>query len=85
MKWEWWTRKLPLENGRDVLARVGFRFLWAIAPYFAVTWLFGIGPFGSVTQPTQRVLGVFIFMIPVLGGALDWFRVHHRPRPATSA
>jgi len=82
MNWQWWTRKLPLENDQDVLARIGFRFLWATAPYFALTYLFGIGPFGDQPQALQRFLAVFVFVIPLLGGALDWLRVHHRPRAA---
>jgi hypothetical protein len=85
MNCEWWTRRLPLENDRDVLARIGFRFIWATAPYFAVTDLLGIGPFGDHGQGFQRFVTAFIFAIPILGGALDWLRVHHRGRPDSAA
>ena len=76
----WWTRQLPLENNRDVLARVGFRFLWATAPYFVFAYLLKIGPFADGGSSLQRFLAAFIFVIPILGGLLDSWRLRYRAR-----
>ncbi len=34
--WKWLTQKLPLEDDRDIMARIGFRFIWCTGPYFLV-------------------------------------------------
>ena len=76
---KWWTRQLPLEDHRDVFARIGFRFIWATAPYFVLTYVLRIGAFGGRPEGAiQHFLSVFVFVVPILGGALDWWRLSHR-------
>ena len=43
--WQWLTKKLPIEDDRDILARVGFRFIWCTGPYFLVAGILSF--FGS--------------------------------------
>lgn len=77
MSW-YWTGRLPLEDRRDVLARVGFRFLWVTVPYFGMAWFFGLDPFG----PPRPLLGLsatfLVISIPLIGGLIDWCRVQSR-------
>lgn len=78
---KWWTRQLPLESHRDVLARIGSRFIWATAPYFVLAYVLRIGPFGDRAEDaSQRLISAFIFLVPIIGGALDWWRLGHRTR-----
>lgn len=78
----WWMRRLPLEDKRDILARIGVRFLWATAPFFVLSFLAGIGPFGEDPQQWDRVLSALIFLMPVIGGLWDWLRLQLRARAA---
>jgi hypothetical protein len=71
---EWWTKQLPLEDNRDVLARVGFRFLWTTVPICIIAYPFLKNPAFAV----MRFLAVFSFLIPIAGGLVDWFRIRRR-------
>lgn len=77
---EWWTRQLPLENSRDVYARVCFRFLWVTAPVCIISYLFS-------SQAITHYLAVYAFFIPIGGGAIDWWHLRkrsHRVHPAAA-
>lgn len=72
------TGRLPLENGRDVLARVGFRYLYVTVGYFALVWLLGIDPW-SPRSPSQAFPGTFLALtLPLGAGIADWYRLRRR-------
>ena len=75
--WQWLAKKLPLENDRDIMARIGFRFIWCTGPYFLVAILLSI--FGSSTLFTSWP-SMFILAIPFVGGVVDWYRLKHRTK-----
>lgn len=70
--WQWLTIAPSLNNNRDLMARIGYRFLWCTAPYFiAISVLDSLG-FGSVLNTPMTL---FIFAIPLLGGLMDLCRL----------
>ena len=74
-----WTKagRVSLENQRDVLARMGFRYLWVTVGYYAIAWLVAIDPFGPRTS--RPFSGMFVaVMIPLAGGIIDWCRLRLR-------
>lgn len=76
--WHWLTKKLPLLNDRDVLARMGFRFMWCTGLYFVVAWI--LAAFGHMTLLVNPG-ALMIIAIPFAGGMLDWHRVHRKDYP----
>jgi hypothetical protein len=73
--WQWLTKKQPLNDSRDVMARVGFRCVWCTLPYFAVA--LALAAFGQTELLLTPASGVVLF-VPIAGGILDWYRVHRR-------
>ncbi len=73
--WQVLTKTVPLEEERDILARIGLRFLWCTGPYF----LFVIIWFAFVTNRnsplTELWPSLFFLAIPFLGGLNDWRRL----------
>ncbi len=80
--WRWLTKKLPLEDNSDIMARVGFRFLWCTGPYFLVAIV--LFRFGSGTLLASR-LSMFILAIPFIGGVVDWHRLKHHTKCVETA
>ena len=75
----WWTRTLPLNDGRDVMARIGFRCVWCTIPYFALALLCAaLGKPVLLLNPFAAIP----LIVPVAGGVLDWLRVRamHKPQ-----
>jgi hypothetical protein len=81
--WQWLTKTLPLENERDVMARIGFRFIWCTVPYFLL--MFVLSAFG-ITVLFSPALALMILFLPIIGGVADWRRLQRRRgRAAVSA
>jgi hypothetical protein len=80
--WHWLTKKLPLDDDRDVMARIGFRYVWCTLPYFAAA--LGMAAFG-VTTLLLSPLSVVPLVVPIAGGILDWWRVRRRPADPAAA
>jgi len=74
--WHSLTQKLPLEDDRDVFARVGFRFIWCTGPYLILAIVFSL--FGNNRLLTIWPLA-WMVAIPWLGGAVDYWRLKKRP------
>jgi hypothetical protein len=70
--WQRLTKKLPLEDDRDIMARIGFRFIWFTGPYFLVAVI--LSTFGSSKLFTLWP-ALFILAIPCIGGVIDWCRL----------
>lgn len=66
---QWLTTSPPLENERDAMARVGFRFLWCTAPYFLLSLLSMAFGYDQLLQSQWAIIMVGI---PLIGGLADW-------------
>jgi hypothetical protein len=80
--WQWLTKKLPLEDKRDVMARVGVRFLWCTGPYFLLAFILSALDINVMLSPA---LAVVILSIPIIGGVADWCRLKRRLQRAPGA
>jgi hypothetical protein len=66
-------KTLPLENERDLWARVGLRFAWCTGPYFLFETCFA-----SFAPPAW--MNLFFLAIPFLGAAVDFRQLSRRAR-----
>ena len=73
--WQWVAKKLSIEDDRDILARVGFRFIWCTGPYFLVAGILSVFGSSKMYAPWPAL---FIVSIPFMGGIIDWYRLKHR-------
>ena len=81
--WQSLTKKLPLEDGRDVMARIGVRFVWCTGPYFLIALILSM--LGNSSLLASSV-ALWILAIPFLGGIIDCRRLNSRKRaPSTPA
>ena len=61
-----------LRDHRDVMARIGIRFVWCTGPYFLVAVIaanFGISTFFNLWP------ALFMLAIPFAGGLVDLYRL----------
>jgi hypothetical protein len=79
--WQSLTKPLLLEDGRDVLARIGQRFVWCTGPYFLAALILSIFGDNKLLSPW---LSLWILAIPFLGGVIDWRRLTSRSKRASS-
>ena len=70
--WKWLTKKYPLENSRDIMARIGVRFVWCTGPYFLFAIV--IATLGDNRLFTSW-LTLFMLAIPFVGGLIDSYRL----------
>jgi hypothetical protein len=79
--WKWLTKTYPLHDDKDVMARIGVRFLWCTAPYFvcAMTWA-ALRHEWLILNPVSA----FAFLVPLVGGLLDWCRLPSKRVQAAS-
>jgi len=75
--WQWLTKSRPLEDERDIMARIGFRFIWCTGPYFLLAFIFS--RFGSPLLLLSWS-ALFFLSIPFIGGVIDWRRLKGRPK-----
>jgi hypothetical protein len=62
---------VPLRDERDLLARVGVRYLCCTGPYFVLLWIIGLW-----RDKSELSLGMLAFgCIPLLGALVDWHRL----------
>ena len=80
--WQWFTKKLPLEDQRDVMARIGFRFLWCTGPYFLLAVILSAFDMTAMLSPS---LALVVLAIPIIGGVIDWRRLKRRVERAPGA
>ena len=73
--WQGLTKTLPLNDEHDVLARIGFRFVWCTGPYFLVAY--ALSAFGDRTMLLHPA-SFFVLALPLAGGLLDWCRLRWR-------
>ncbi len=73
--WQMLCSVPPLVDERDVMARIGFRFLWCTGPYFIVAA--ALSAFGNAALLANPA-AFFMAAIPVLGGLHDWRRIRSR-------
>lgn len=79
--WKWLTKKYPLHDDRDVMARIGVRFLSCTAPYLVyVMTSTALGHEVSLLTPFSAVA----VLMPLAGGLLDWCRLASRGVQAAS-
>jgi hypothetical protein len=72
----WQTMKsLPLEDNRDILARIGMRCVCCTLPYFV--FVYALNAFGF-ESPLTSPMSMWIVAIPIIGGVVDWFRIHRQ-------
>lgn len=69
------TRKTPLENERDLMARIGVRCVWCTLPYFALA--LGLAAFGEM-RPLLTPASAIALAVPLAGAVLDWRRLQLR-------
>lgn len=70
--WQFLTTSIPLTDERDVMARIGQRFLLCTGPYALIAvGLSKIGYEGLL----DSWMDLFLMLIPFLGGAVDWARL----------
>jgi len=77
--WQTFTSEIILEDGRDLAARMGVRFFFCTFPYFAIALIMnavGEGDGGFL----NFWITPFILAIPILGGIIDWHRLHQRTK-----
>ncbi len=77
--WQRLTYKLPLEDERDIMARIGFRFMWCTGPYFLVAVI--VSTYRGNTLFTSWP-ELFVLAIPFIGGVVDWYRLNQRTKRA---
>ena len=81
--WKSFSKQLPLNDSRDVLARIGVRFVWCTGPFLLIAMtLSAFGNSGMLLSPWS----FFIHLIPIVGGIIDWtrIRVSIAPSPLTN-
>ena len=77
--WQSLTKKFPLEDDRDIMARIGFRFIWCTGPFFLLVFI--LSAFG-ITAMSSPWLALPILSVPFIGGVIDWRRLKRRPERA---
>lgn len=77
--WQSLTKTFPLEDERDLMARIGVRFVWGTGPYFLVALLLSMFGYDNLLRPW---LSLWILAIPFLGGVIDWRRLNSRSKRA---
>jgi hypothetical protein len=73
--WRILTTEIPLDEERDVMARIGLRFIWCTGPFFLLAIL--LSSFGY-SRTLLSGSALFIVLIPIVGGAIDWNRLKGR-------
>lgn len=68
--------ELPLNNERDLWARVGFRFAWCTGPYLLLS------PFIVNRSEFFTFANLFVVSIPVMGALSDSWRLSRRAKLA---
>ncbi len=76
----WLTKSIPLDNERDMMARIGLRFLCCTGPYFLIAII--LYAFGRPSMLLSMWLGLFFLLIPFVGGVIDWYRLKDRSKHA---
>jgi hypothetical protein len=73
--WQWLTKRILLEDERDIMARIGFRFIWCTGPYFFLALV--LSAFGK-SKMLLSWPAFFFLAIPFIGGLVDWYRLKGR-------
>jgi hypothetical protein len=76
-RWQWLTKRILLEDERDIMARVGVRFIWCTGPYFFLAIVFSTFGKTAMLSPWPAF---FFLAIPFIGGIVDWYRLKGRTR-----
>lgn len=75
----WLTAALPLNDSRDIWARIGFRFVFATGPYFLLAFL------SHDDRLLRGFLPCLMIALPFFGSAIDWVRLSRRVEPPRGA
>jgi len=73
--WKLITKNYTLEDDRDVMARIGLRFVLCTGPYFLLATIaasLGSSVFFALWP------ALFVLAIPFAGGIVDWYRINKR-------
>ncbi|WP_237229021.1 hypothetical protein [Rubinisphaera sp. JC750] len=75
--WQTLTSKIFLEDGRDLAARIGVRFIFCTFPYFVIALIMNAVGDGGLLN---FWVAPFLLAVPIIGGMIDWYRLHHRTK-----
>ena len=75
--WDTFFKKIPVDDGRAVAARIAVRFVFCTFPYFTLALL--MHAYGDDRLLTGWI-AAWMLAIPVLGGMIDGYRLRHRTK-----
>lgn len=80
--WRLLTATLPLQDHRDVLARIAQRYLLCTAPFFL--FIFAVNALGLARNWSSSPMAFLMIVIPLAGGVCDWRIVRQHTASAPS-